>query len=267
MPKSSYLKSFYVSITVIAVILLLIFFNFKGWLEIPKDAVYFVSSPFLKFFQRASDKISGAFSFLFTIKDLENENYFLKEENQRLLKASTDLKEIIRENELLRQRLGLDQPSGERLLLANVIGYDLSFGQYFLIDKGTADGLTPNLAAVTANNFLVGKTADVAKHSAKIILISDSNSSVNAIAQDSQINGVVKGSHGLTVAMEMIPADQRVSEGELVLSSGLDDSIPKDLIIGQITEIILKESEIFQKAVLRPAADFKKLESIFIILR
>ncbi|TSC53843.1 MAG: rod shape-determining protein MreC [Parcubacteria group bacterium LiPW_39] len=267
MRKKIFLKSFGTFFVVLAVILLLIFFHFKGWLAIPKDAVYFISAPFLKFWQQTGDKISGVFNFLLTIKNLDRENYFLREENRKLFQENTDLKEAVQENKLLRQRLALGEPAQRQLVLAKVVGYNPQLGQYFLIDKGSAAGLVPDLAAVTANNFLVGKIVQVNRYSAKVMLISDSSSLVNAITQETRVNGVVKGSHGLAITMEMLPADQKINKGEIVLSSGLNDAIPRDLIIGRITEVILKESEIFQKATLQPATDFKKLESVFIIVK
>lgn len=266
MPKKFSLKSLNFFI-VLAIILLLIFFNLRGWLASPKNAIYFISSPFLKFFQQTSDKISSVLDFLLTIKDLSRENYFLREENQKLLQDNIILKEAARENALLRERLALGEPIARRLVLADVVGFNPQLGQYFLIDKGLADGLVPDLAVVSANNFLVGKVAEVGSRSAKVILILDSNCLVNAITQQTQINGIVRGSHGLVLNMEMIPADQKVDSGEIVLTSGLNDSIPKDLIVGRVAEVIKKESEIFQKATLQPAADFKRIESVFIILK
>lgn len=266
MPQKFSRKSLSIFLVVIAVIFLLIFFNLRGWLAAPKDMVYFVGSPFLKFFQQTGDRIYGLFNYLTTIKDLSRENYFLSNENKALLAENSSLKEKERENELLRQRLGLGEATSQQTVLARIAGYNSQLGQYFLIDKGVADGLSLNLAAVTANNFLVGVISEVGQHSARVTLISDSNSLVNAITQETRIHGVVRGSHGLALNLEMIPADQRINQGELVLSSGLNDLFPQNLIIGWVQDVIVKESKIFQQAILRPAADFLKLESVFVII-
>lgn len=267
MKKSSLSKNLISFFIVLAVILLLIFFNLKGWLSIPKNLVYFVSSPFLKIFQWSGKEISQGFTILFTIKDLSRENAALKAENQKLWKENSQLKEVAQENEILRQRFSLAEPDVHQLVLANIVGYSPQPGQYFLIDKGSVNGLVPGMTIITANNFLVGKVVEAQETWAKVILISDSSLAVNAITQESRANGVVRGSHGLELVMEMVPADQKIKEGETVLTSGLNDFIPKGLIIGRISEIILKESEIFQKANVQPAVDFKKLESVFVIVK
>jgi rod shape-determining protein MreC len=227
---------------------------------------YQATAPFLKFFQAVDNKIINITHFLFTIKELNRENINLKNENQSLWQENSQLKEIALKNEFLRQRLQIPLPENKKLILADIIGYSPQFGQYFLIDKGARDGLKSGLAAVTANDFLVGQVVEVNDHYAKVILLLDSASSINALTQETRTNGLAKGNLGLSLNMEMIPVSTQIKTGETVLSSGLNDDIPKELIIGQITEIIKKESEIFQKAVIKPAADFAKLESIFIVL-
>ncbi|HRY52613.1 MAG TPA: rod shape-determining protein MreC [Candidatus Portnoybacteria bacterium] len=259
--KSKWIKFF----IVLAVILLLIFFNFRGLLSAPKSWALFAASPFLKLFQVMDKGVSGSWAFFLAIKDLNKENAGLKSENQFLFEEVTRLKEVARENELLRQQIGIGQAEQQRLVMAEVIGYNPTLGQYILIDKGAKDGITVDLAVVAANNFLVGRVAEVNANFSKVLLISDSDSLVNAITQDTRISGVVKGNHGLGVLMEMIPIDAQVAVGETVLTSGLNETIAKNLIVGRVEEVIKKESDIFQSATIKAAVEFDKLEQVFIL--
>ncbi len=267
MPRKILSKSITTFFLILAVILLLIFFNFKGWMGIPKNLVYFVSHPFLKIFQWSGNEISRGLTIFFTIKDLSLENAALKAENQKLWEENSRLKETVQKDEILRQRFSLGESAVNQLVLANIVGYSFQPRQYFLIDKGSAGGLKAGMAVVTADDFLIGEVAEVQENSAKVVLISDSNLAVNAITQETRVNGVVRGSYGFEVVMEMIPVDQKIQKGETVLTSGLNEAVPKGLIVGRISEIILKESEIFQKANVQPAVDFKKLESVFVIIK
>ncbi len=253
-------------VVVLAVILLLIFFNFRGLLAGPKSLVFFAVSPFLKLFQAVDNGVSGAWGFFSALKGLNKENANLRNENLAFLEEVTYLKETARENEILRRQLGISQSEKQKLIMAEVVGYNPTLGRYFLIDKGSQDGLSVDLAVVAANNFLIGQVAEAGRNFSKVLLISDSNSSVNAITQDTRINGVVKGSHGLGVAMEMIPIDVQVTVGETVLTSGLNGVIPKGLIIGRIADVVKKASEIWQRATIAPAVEFDKLEQVFILL-
>lgn len=264
MSKKPDLKAFLLAA---AIILLLVFFNFKGWLDAPKEMIYGAGSPLFKVFDKTGGFFSSASDFFLTIKELEKENRQLRQENEKMVQEVSCLKEIARENEVLRQRLFLPSSQDYSLVMANVVGYNPQLGQVILVDKGEADGLSVDLAAVTASNFLIGRVAETGEHWAKIILISDSSSEINALTQDTRVEGIVRGSHGLGLFMEMIPIDKKISAGEDVLTSGLNNSIPKGFVIGKVKETVVKESEIFQKARLQPSADLQNLDAVFIVLR
>jgi len=252
---------------IIAAVLLLIFFNSRGWLELPRNLVFGAGRPFISVFQTAGDFLADNLSFLLTIGDLGEENQALKNENLELLKNNVALKEKARENDFLRARLGLSTEREDELILSRVAGFDSEIGQYLLIDKGEKDGVKKGMAAVTAENFLVGKVAEASANFSKVLLIFDQNSVVNAILQETRSGGVVKGSHGLTLFLEMIPIDKEIKKDEFVLTSGLDDSLPAGLILGRVSEIISKENEIFQRAIVASPIDLKNLEKVFVIKR
>ncbi len=250
---------------VLAVILLLIFFNWRGLLSGPKGLVFWTTRPLVVFFQAVDNWVSTPWHFFATLKDLAQENARLTNENKVLWGEASRLKEVARENEWLRQQLNLDQPAKQRLVMVEVSGYDLTQGQYFLVNRGSADGVVAGLAVAAANNFLVGRVVEVNDNFSKILLISDGASAINAVTQDTRVNGSVKGSHGLGITLEMVPIDAQINVGETVLSSGLNDGIPRGLVIGRITSLNKKANEIWQSAVIAPAADLNNLEQVFII--
>jgi len=265
MSSKRYSKLLYL-ISLLAVILLLIFFNFFGSLKFPQNIVYGASMPFLTFFQSVDQRVFSFLNFFVNLKNLNQENKTLLSENQELQGENLKLKEASLENELLRERLELALPDKNNLILADVAGYLPQSGQYFLINKGFDDGLREGLAAVTANNFFVGKVVELGSHWAKILLMIDSDSLVSVISQESRVRGAIKGDHGLGLVMEMVPIDSTLQVGESVLTSGLNNNLPKGLLVGRISAIEKKESEIFQRAILEPAVDFSGLEQIFILL-
>ena len=216
-------------------------------------------------FQASGDFLAEKLSFFLTIGDLGRENQALKNENLELLKINTALKETAKENDFLRERLGLSKEKEEELVLARVAGYDSETNQYLIIDKGQKDGIKEGLAAVTAGNFLVGKVVEANSNFSKILLVFDQSSVINVISQETRTSGIVKGSHGLTLFLEMVPMDKEIKKDEFVLTSGLNDFLPAGLILGKILEIISKENEIFQRAMIESPVDFKNLEKIFVI--
>jgi len=265
MSQGHFSKNFYLFF-VLAVILLLIFFNYLGWLSFPRNFIYRISTPFLKLFQSVDRQVAGAFDFWAELKNLNRENKDLGNENQKLLSENTKLKEVLKENELLRQQLSITLPEKEQLVLANIIGYTPQAGQYLLVDKGSEQKLKKGMTVVTDNNLFVGRLVEIGDRWAKVSLVLDSNFLVNALSQETRARGIVRGNHGLGLIMEMIPIDEEIKIGENILTSGINDQILSGLMVGRVVSIEKKESEIFQRAILQPAVNFNKLEKVFIII-
>jgi rod shape-determining protein MreC len=252
---------------ILAVITSLVFFNYWGFLSWPKNLAYWITAPFLRFFQAVDHVMTETVSFIMTVKDLSRENSDLSSENQRLWRENSQLKEAASENATLRQRLSLSPLADYRLVMADVIGYNQGVGQYFLINKGSQDGLKTGQAAVDANNFLVGRLSEVSANFAKIILITDGQSILNVISQDTRVRAIIKGRYGLGLAMEMIPVNVVVNSGETILTSGINDSTPSGLIVGRIGKITKKENDLFQQADIIPAVNFSRLEKVFVLIQ
>jgi rod shape-determining protein MreC len=65
--------------------------------------------------------------------------------------------------------------------------------------------------------------------------------------------------------MERIPPNEKVNPGDIVLTSGLGGKFPNKLVIGQVTEVLKRDQDMFQTARIRPTVDFGKLETMLII--
>lgn len=249
----------------IAVILGLIFFNWLGWLERPKNIFYQLSTPIQRFTYSISCQVNNFFDFALSLKELDQENIKLKEENQRLQSEVVQLREVAQENQFLRQQLDLAEPIKQSMVLANVIGQDSqNLSQYIFIDKGQKDGIKKQAAVITAGNILIGQVLESFDQTAKVLLVIDQNSKVNALIQKSRISGLVKGEKG-GLMLDLVPQEKEVLVGQTVVTSGLAGVFPKGLLIGQIKEVIISDPEVFQKIIIQPAADFERLEKVFVI--
>lgn len=266
MRRRDYSK-FYILGGLLAAIVLLIFLNSIGWLEAPKNIIYTILSPVLHLFQFTGDKISGSVKLISDIKNLAKENSRLTQENQQLVLKVAQLGQISSENDFLRAQLQLRPQPKSKMVIADIIGFDpANFGQYFFINKGANDGISMNQAVSYAGGFLVGKIVDLKKDTSKVLVLTDSNSSIFSLTADTRINGVVKGDHGVGLILDMVPPEKEIKEGEIVVSSGLDGQIPKGLVIGQVTSKISVESEVFQRFEIKPAINYKEIERVFVIL-
>ncbi|MCL6429951.1 MAG: rod shape-determining protein MreC [Anaerolineae bacterium] len=204
---------------------------------------------------------------------------YLRAENQRLQMQVDELiyqlalrNEIELENAALRELLGLKERSPDifgpdaDLLSAEVIGRDPSnLLRYLTIDRGTRDGVQVGMPVITARG-LVGQVREVRGNSAKVVLLTDPSSAVNALIQRSRATGIVEGQTGPNLVLRYLPQTEGIAQpGDLVLTSGLGGHFPRRLLIGEITEVRRSDVDMFQEARLRPAVDLDALEIVFVV--
>ena len=225
-----------------------------------------VAVPIQQVINKSTSSASNFLSTIAKISQLAKENKALKKENEQLLSEKTQSIEIEKENEILREQLDFQKRASFKLLPAEVIAKEPTNIQESIIvnigkDKGVEKGMP-----VISSGMLVGKVSEVNFTSSHILLITNPNSIINVMLQESRANGLAKGELGYGLVMESIPQDVKVNISDLVVTSGLGGNFPKGLLIGKVSEIISKQSEIFQSATLRPVLDFSKLELVFIII-
>lgn len=257
-------------IFLLAVALPLIFLDKSGYLDQAKNITAYFAGNIMEIFQPLSNKINDFFWTIENISEFKDKNIKLEEENLKMNYEISRLKEAQRENEILRKQIEFSKNSclEENCLewkMAGVIGRDPgSFGKQIFIDLGSADGIQEGQAAVASGGLLVGKVAEVFGGFSKIILITDPKSSVNSITQTSRANGVVKGSYATGIKLEMINQSEDLAVGDLIITSGLEDKIPKGLIIGKVSRVEESANNVFKSAQIEMLADFNRLEEIFI---
>jgi rod shape-determining protein MreC len=254
------------AIVIAAVAFVLILIHFLGWLKPVENAFVFVTKPVVSGVTRAARSITGSFAFLGSIGHLASENDSLKQQVEKLQAEGARLSEVDKENTALRSQLKFQDKQAYNEEPSFVIGYDpTSFSEFITIDKGTESGIKNGNPVITDSGLLVGQIQDAGWKSSKVLLTTDSNSSINAVVQDSRASGIVKGDHGLGLTMGLIPQDEVVKAGDRVVTSGLGGEFPKGLVLGQVESVSEQANELFQTARLKPAISFRDVEIVFVI--
>jgi len=241
-----------------------------------KNFFYLVSSPIQKWFWGAGDKVSDFFEFISEMKNLKRENEELKLKIQELLTENISLKELKKENEILREALDAGIEKEFEITASQAIGKDVS-RDFILINKGSRDGILENFPVITQQKVLVGKVSEVYKNFSHVLLISNPKSVFDAkilapkltegytLGGDSEILGVVKGKGNLKIFLDLIPQEKEIKKGDLVITSALGGVFPEGLLVGEIEEVKKSDIEVWQKAEIKPAFDIKKTEILFVI--
>jgi len=209
------------------------------------------------------------------VKDTWNQYFFLvskAKENQQLKKAlgqSLEQLNRYRETELandrLRHLLGFEKEIPRPMIAAQVVGKDPSaWSKTIIVDKGTRDSVRQG-APVVIPEGIVGVVVEVSARNAKVLLLTDPNSAVDALVQQTRARGIVKGGGADYCVFDYVLRKHEISVGDMVVSSGLDGVFPKGFRVGRISEIVRQNAGIFQKVSVTPYVDFEILEEVFII--
>lgn len=153
----------------------------------------------------------------------------------------------------------------QEFLTADVIALDQSgIVRGLIINRGARDGVGVGMPVVT-DLGLVGRIVGVSANAAQVQLINDENSSVSARLQTTRAEGSIIGQASGALRMTFIDLDERIIQGDLVITSGLGGNFPPDVVVGQVTSVRQFEFELFQEAEVRSLIDLGLLEFVLVI--
>ncbi len=197
---------------------------------------------------------------------LEDENRRLRSEVAVLNEQLNHYREGYLEGIRLQKLLDIKGSSRYRTVAARVIDSDrTSLFKTLLINKGTSEGLRVGLA-VLSDQGVVGRIIETSWHSARVLLLIDENSNIDALIQRSRAQGILQGAGAAGGNLKYISRTEEVLPGDVVLSSGLAGVFPKGLLLGAVTGVDRREGGLFKKIDVAPAVDFGKLEEVMAVI-
>lgn len=253
-----------------AVSLVLLILSSSGRMAPVEGAASGVARPFLLGFSGVGRQISNILSTARDLATLRAKNQQLQAQVDTLTIDNLRLKEVEAENEQLRRlnqfaQLNPTYDFRGGQVIARVISQGPSnYLSTISLDLGSLHGIKPGMPVVTERG-LVGRIWKVGPLSSTVLLVTDPASGVQAMVQRNRVVGVVSGRPGEFPVMDYIPQDADISVGDLVITSGLGGSFPKNLVIGQIVAVHHKDYEMFQQATVRPTVNFDRLEFVQVI--
>lgn len=233
-----------------------------GWLGLAVEAVV---APMAGGLSRISDVVDRGWALVSEIGRLRMENRRLVGEVARLREENARLQDAAQEAQKLRGLLAFRQPSF-RTVSARVIGRDPShWFNTLLIDRGRADGVRRNDAAVTSEG-LVGHVIETPGSWARVLLILDPRSAIGVLVGRSRDAGVAEGQGQPLLRVKYLSRDADIQPGDPVVTAGLGEIYPRGLVVGTVVDVSRGEGDLFQEALVRPGADLNHLEEMLILV-
>jgi len=260
------------------IIFILLFFHYIGILRPLENLVVGATRPILTGVYSASGWVGDAFLNLQSRRALLAENKELKDKLATLLVENSVCLEDKSENEFLRAQLQFVEKRGYDMEIARVVGRGAdNISNVLVLDKGETMGIfvgQPVLAArldATSGQgwqggFLIGKIIKTRKNSSLALLVTDDLSKVAAKVQNqAKTVGLVEGEYGLEIKMNLIPQSELIKEGDIIVTSGLEELVPAGIIIGEVNKVDREPEEMFQNAALVSPVNFGKVTMVSII--
>ncbi len=219
--------------------------------------------------------VAGVFGTIGEIDRLRAENADLRVALAGAEQRIAELTEAARENEELRQLLGISRALEMSTLPVRVISRDPSnFAWEVGIDAGADDGIRegmPVVANADGTGALAGTVVSVTADTARVRLIIDTRSVVIGLVQASRALGEVRGQAGGQLVMAGIPVTDAVAEGDTVVSAGIGvgdvpSRYPGGLLIGTVQAAEEDANALTRTAFVRPAMD-PGAERLLVVLR
>ncbi len=256
------------SIYGLTAILIAVFLHYAGWLAPVEGIIAVILSPIQQVAYNASSGGGNLYSAWLKKRDLLAENGNLQAQLVSLSIDTAKLKALEEENSLLKKEMNFVEENKLKFVAAKIIsGVSDPLSQSVIINRGRKDGIETGLAVIADEGILVGKVSEVQDNFSKVILLTDNKSRVAATIQNlDHTVGLVEGQYGLSFSMTNIPQNQEISNGNLVVTSGLEGKIPKNLLIAKVDSVQSVESEIFKTAILTPIVSFSNLSDISVII-
>lgn len=199
----------------------------------------------------------------------------LSRTQEQLARATVDqaqLQLLLEENAKLHQQLDFLNNNHYRAVSANIVSRQNLFdaaenAQDIILDKGANDGLHPGLGVINESGVIIGKIVEVKDNSARACLTTSADCQLAAaIINGSRTIGLSEGELGLTIKMNYIPQMEKIAPEDIVITSGLGDSIPRGLVIGRVSQVNNQSNEIWQDVTIEPVASLHDLTVVSVVL-
>jgi rod shape-determining protein MreC len=260
-----YTKAFAIFSACLVLVVLLVFLETKGWLDPLREALLQAPRPIVIVINNVTAPVKDFFSTIYQLKKIDQDNARLQSQVAMLEQNLVSYQELTRENQSLRDELGFAQSSKLPLLPCTVLSQN-PFGQTdaVIINCGSSQGTAAG-QAVISQGYLVGKIIYAGHETSTVLLATASDFSTDALISQTQQTAIVTGSFNSGLILDQVPQTADLSSGWLVVTAGITAQVPKNILIGQVSQILSSNNDLFKRASLTSPIDYNNLQFVFVV--
>ncbi len=237
----------------------------------PQEILGVVLYPFQWASSHISEGIGDTWEKYRNYDAVQEENETLRQENKRLQDKLVEYDRMEAELRAYKELEEIQEQNPENTYAsAFIIGRDTMdvFGG-FTIDVGTTSGIQKGSVVVSDDGYLVGIVREANLTSCKVMTILHPSFAAAAAISRTRDNGILAGSadyaaEGLCV-MTNLPRHTEAEEEDQVITTGLGEVFPEDMLVGTVREILPESGGKSLEAVIQPGADIQSLTHVFVL--
>lgn len=194
-------------------------------------------SPVMNIISRPAASINELTDKIYNIAHLYEENERMRRENQQLLAWQQAARNLSHENERLRELADYTSPPALHLVTSRVIA-DMggAYAHSVMISAGSRDGVSKG-QAVISDEGLIGRVAEAGYQASRVLLITDINSRVPVIVENSRDRAFLSGDNTNRPLLTFLTADAAVAPGDRILTSGHGGAFPSGIPVGIVSSV------------------------------
>lgn len=208
----------------------------------------------------------GMYERLNSMKTLVQTNSALKNELLSLKSDVLLLNQYKEENQRLRELLDSPYVRDERKVVTEVMAVDSSpYRHQVVIDKGRTDGVYQGQPVINEKG-IVGQVINVSAHNSRVLLLTDSNSSIPVQVLRNDIRVIASGNGDIdSIQLENVPTSTDIQTGDLLVTSGLAGRYPEGYPVGYVTAVKNDNRLPFAEITAKPVVEFDRLRYLLLV--
>ncbi|MQX37160.1 rod shape-determining protein MreC [Roseospira navarrensis] len=194
-------------------------------------------TPVLEIMSKPAASVGAVMNNIRELAAIREENARLREENRGLLRWQTVARELQVENQRLRELANLvPEPAPNHITARVVADTGGVFARSLLVTAGTRDGARKGQVVVAAEG-LVGRLTEVGGRSSRVLLLTDINSRVPVIMEESRARAILMGTNDNRPELAFMKAKTGISPGDRIVTSGTAGAFPPDIPVGVVASV------------------------------
>ena len=199
------------------------------------------------------------------VEALEEENRELREQLLKNVFSARALEALEDENRRLRTlaQLGVEDHSRKVLIAVVTKSNANTFRQTIVINRGTRDGAYVGQPVLDGRG-VVGQVSSTSLFQSTVLLVTDVSQALmvrNARTNDRYL----AHGNGQGLTLRFVPRHNDLEPGDILLTSGLDDTYPEQHPVGRITQITAQPGRDFLEADIQAEAQLHRNREVLLV--